>query len=123
MHAPIAAAYRIETEKRAFEAFLMNFDIVYPRNLDQYLAKENGILIDVRSREEYMEGHWCGARNFPYEDVDRWEKMLPGKRRLVFYCSHGGGSMQLARRFGMQGYRTATVIGGYPAMMKYLQNK
>lgn len=101
----------------------MNFDIVYPRNLDQYLASENGILLDVRPREEYMKGHWCGAKNFPYEDVDRWEKMLPGKRRLVFYCSHGGGSMQLARRFGMQGYRTATVIGGYPAMLKYLQNK
>jgi rhodanese-related sulfurtransferase len=41
---------------------------------------------------------------------------------LVFYCAHGGNSMQTARRLGLQGYRTATVIGGYPAMAKWMEN-
>lgn len=98
----------------------MNFEVVYPRDLDLLRMRENSILIDVRSKEEYLEGHWQGAVNYPYDDMERWEKMMPGNRLLIFYCSHGGNSIQIARRLGLQGYRTATVIGGYQAMRKYL---
>jgi thiosulfate sulfurtransferase len=100
----------------------MNFEVIYPKNLDQYLAEHHAVLIDVRTREEYYRGHWPGAVNYPYEEAERWEKRMPGNRTLVFYCAHGGNSMQIARRFGLQGYRTATVIGGYPAMTKWLEN-
>lgn len=100
----------------------MNFQIVYPRNLQDLCKKHDCLLIDVRSKEEYALSHWPGARNYPYEEVDKWEQMMPGNRVLIFYCSHGGNSMQLARRLGIQGYRTASVIGGYPAMLKYLEN-
>ena len=101
----------------------MNFEVIYPRDLERYLAKDKCMLIDVRPREEYMREHWRGAKNYPYEEVERWEKMMPGNRLLIFYCAHGGSSMQIARRLGIQGYKTATVIGGYSAMMKYLENR
>jgi thiosulfate sulfurtransferase len=100
----------------------MNFEVISPKNLESYLQQHTVVLIDVRSREEYRSGHWAGARNYPYEEVERWEKMMPGNAVLVFYCSHGGNSMQIARRLGMQGFRTASVIGGYPAMLKHKEN-
>jgi thiosulfate sulfurtransferase len=100
----------------------MNFEVIYPKNLEGYLQQHNAVLIDVRTREEYRDGHWAGAYNYPYDEVERWEKRMPGNAVLVFYCSHGGNSMQIARRFGMEGYKTATVIGGYPAMRKWLES-
>jgi thiosulfate sulfurtransferase len=100
----------------------MNFEVIYPKNLDAYLREHPAILIDVRTREEYWSGHWAGAVNYPYAEVERWEKRMPGNAVLVFYCSHGGNSMQIARRLGLQGYKTATVIGGYPAMEKWMKN-
>ena len=38
------------------------------------------------------------------------------------YCEHGGGSMQMARMLGQEGYQVATVVGGYEAMKKVQEN-
>lgn len=97
----------------------MTFQVIYPRDIDSYVKKENALLLDIRSGKEYAGGHWQGAKNYPYDTVDRWEKMLPGKRKIVLYCEHGGSSMQLARRLGALGYQVATVVGGYRAMEKF----
>lgn len=98
----------------------MNFQLVYPRELKTILRSQSVLLIDVRSRELYQKEHWPGAKNFPYEELEHWEKMLPGNKRIIFYCEHGGNSMQLARKFGMQGYQVGSVVGGFPAMQALL---
>ncbi len=98
----------------------MNFRLIYPKDLRRVLRTESAVLIDVRTREQYKKGHWPGARNFPYEELERWEKMIPGHQLVIFYCDHGGNSMQLAHRFGMQGYKVASVVGGYPSMKGYM---
>ena len=46
----------------------------------------------------------------------------PKNRKLILYCDHGGGSMQMARMLGEQGYHVASVVGGYEAMKKISKN-
>jgi thiosulfate sulfurtransferase len=99
----------------------MNFRIIYPSELANILQKEPAMLIDVRSKEEYQKEHWPGAKNFAYEDVQHWERMLPGRQLIILYCEHGGSSMQLARRISLQGYRVASVVGGFEAMKNFLR--
>ena len=52
---------------------------------------------------------------------------LPRNRKMILYCEHGGGSMQIARKLGREGYRVATVVGGYEALKKvqetYFKNR
>lgn len=96
----------------------MDFQLVYPAGLEQELKAGRAVLIDIRDRADYREDHWPGAVNYGYDEIEKGRVRLPRNRKLVLYCEHGGGSMQLARLLGQQGYRTATVVGGYEAMKK-----
>lgn len=98
----------------------MDFQIVYASQLQQVLRESGGVLIDIREPEDYIAGHWPGAVNYPYEMFENRSLRLPRNRKLILYCEHGGGSMQIARRLGREGYHVATVVGGYEALKKQL---
>jgi len=101
----------------------MTFAIVYPKDIESLRIEKRAILIDIRSRGEYREGHWEGAINYPEEEIEDYTKVLGRRRRLILYCGHGGASMQVARILGKQGYEVGTVVGGYDAMKKYKEPK
>lgn len=98
----------------------MDFQIVYASQLEKVLKESRGILIDIRDEEDYRRGHWPGAVTYPYEWFETRPLRLPRNRKLILYCEHGGGSMQIARRLGKEGYQVATVVGGYEALRKLL---
>lgn len=54
---------------------------------------QGAVLIDVRSNQEYREGHLQGAINIPdFEIVNRIQREVPKKNQLiVVYCQYGGG--------------------------------
>lgn len=97
----------------------MNFAIVYPKDIERLRQEKRAILIDIRSRDDYREGHWEGAINYPEDEVADYTRVLNKKRPIIIYCELGGSSMQLARLLGKNGYETGTVVGGYEAMRKY----
>lgn len=97
----------------------MTFSIVYPKDIERLRIEKRAILIDIRSRDEYAQGHWEGAINYPEEVVDDYTKVLGRKRPVILYCGHGGASMQVARTLGKAGYDVGSVVGGYEAMKKY----
>lgn len=101
----------------------MTFGIVYPKDIEVLRIEKRAILIDIRSRDKYREGHWEGAINYPEDEVEDYRKVLQKRRPIILYCQHGGSSMQLARTLGRSGYEVGTVIGGYEAMKKYKENK
>lgn len=101
----------------------MTFGIVYPKDIERFRSEKRAILIDIRPRGAYREGHWEGAINYPETEVEDYERVLTKKRPIILYCQHGGSSMQLARNLGRMGYEVGTVIGGYEAMKKYREPK
>jgi len=101
----------------------MTFGIVYPKDIERLRIEKRAILIDIRSRDKYREGHWEGAINYPEEEVEDYRKVLQRRRPIILYCQHGGSSMQLARTLGRSGYEVGTVIGGYESMKKYKEIK
>ena len=101
----------------------MTFGIVYPKDIQRMRIEKRAIVIDIRPRDAYREGHWEGAINYPEAEIEDYQKVLTKKRPLILYCQHGGSSMQLARTLGRAGYEVGTVIGGYEAMKKYKEPK
>ena len=97
----------------------MKFKIVYADELDKVQKEMNALLIDIRTREEYDRSHWAGAISMPMDITDSYEELLNKTQPVIFYCTHGGSSMKLARYLGNRGFDTATVIGGYNAMCGY----
>ena len=55
---------------------------------------QGAILLDVRSKQEYNEGHLQGAINIPeFELANRVRKEIPKKNQMIIiYCQYGGRS-------------------------------
>ena len=62
------------------------------------------IIIDVRTREEFMGGHVAGSVNIPLQEiVDREEELLAMSKPIIFCCASGGRSGQAAGYYKQKG--------------------
>ena len=56
--------------------------------LDTILEKDNYVIIDVRTNEEYNEGHLVDSINIPYDEIENTITIEKDKTILV-YCRSG----------------------------------
>lgn len=85
------------------------------QDLAQRLGTETDyILLDVRTTEEFEEGHIPGAICIPNEEIARLAATrLPNKDQLIFmYCHSGMRSMMAANYLASQGYTNIVECGG-----------
>lgn len=82
--------------------------------LSQMAKEENFILLDVRTMEEYHDGHIPGAINIANESIRKEEILqLPDKnQRIYVYCRSGNRSKQAAKKLVKLGYTNIIEIGG-----------
>ena len=83
------------------------------RELERYHCGSDCIKIDLRSREQFMEGHEDGAWNIPYEHLGKACSMLPKNKLLLLYCERGGTAMLAGRELMEKGYRVKAAVGGF----------
>ncbi len=82
------------------------------------LGKPGCIFIDLRTPEEYEEGHLAGAINIPYDDLEREQKRLSRQNRLFLYCDRGNVSLMACRDLKREGYKVTNLWGGVYALQK-----
>ena len=75
---------------------------------------ENYIILDVRTIEEYDEGHIPNAICIPNETIDEDViNKLPNKEQLILiYCRSGNRSKQAANKLKNLGYTNLIEFGG-----------
>lgn len=80
----------------------------------QELKKDGQIrLVDVRTEEEYREGHIPGSVNLPLNRITDIPRLVPDKDARVFvYCLSGGRSQVACAQLIRLGYTNVTNIGG-----------
>jgi NADPH-dependent 2,4-dienoyl-CoA reductase/sulfur reductase-like enzyme/peroxiredoxin family protein/TusA-related sulfurtransferase len=77
------------------------------------LKPEDYILVDVRSEEEYNNGHVEGAINLPVDSLrERMSELNPNKT-IVEYCQVGLRGYVADRLLSQNGYKVLNVTGGY----------
>ena len=87
-------------------------------NMDEaitMMAEETGyIILDVRTAEEYAQGHIPGAINIPNETIGTGEiPELPDKDQLILvYCRSGNRSKQASEKLVKLGYTNIVEFGG-----------
>lgn len=83
------------------------------QGLVAYAALPDGILLDVRSPHEYMEGHIPGSQNLPLRDLDDADYLFEKKDAPIFtYCYSGSRSHSAVRRLQELGFSNVKNIGG-----------
>ena len=70
-------------------------------------------LIDVRTPDEYLEGHIPGSRNIPLDRIHEIEKAVSNRdAKLFVYCLSGARSASACAQLVRMGYTNIVNIGG-----------
>ncbi|MDF2541464.1 MAG: NAD(FAD)-dependent dehydrogenase [Herbinix sp.] len=79
----------------------------------EQLSEEDYILLDVRSEEEFLNGHISGAINIPVDGLRDKLSELSKDKVIVEYCQVGLRGYVADRILSQSGYRVYNVTGGY----------
>ncbi len=74
---------------------------------------ETPVLVDVRTDEEYTEGHLALSANIPLSLLSMKKRLLSPGQSYVFYCDTGRRSRAAAWLLGKEGYNVYSLRGGY----------
>lgn len=79
----------------------------------EYETNDGAVLIDVRTAEEYRDGHIDGSVNIPLDRISSVENIVKDKSTpLYVYCLSGGRSGQAVSYLKQIGYTNVKNIGG-----------
>lgn len=81
-------------------------------------AKKDVRLIDVRTAEEYAEGHLAGAENIDAKDSLFAERIKGVECKVAVYCRGGRRSLKAAEQLAAQGCTVYNLDGGILAWQK-----
>lgn len=84
------------------------------QELVQLINRDSPVILDIRNREAFQEGHIVGAINFPQVDLDKdFSKLNKYKGRpLVVVCPMGQKAAEVAVQLRKQNYEPVHVLSG-----------
>ena len=81
--------------------------------------KKDYYLIDVRTKEEYSQGHLGGAALIPVDEIKNRLTEIPKDKPVIVYCKSGARSMQAANILVSNGFKTVyNMTGGIEEWQK-----
>ena len=87
-----------------------------PHNVKRLLdsGANDCVILDVRTREGYNEGHLPGAMNIPFEELPARMRELPKKKDIIAYCWDVTCILctKAAYVLATKGYRAKEMLGG-----------
>ena len=91
-----------------------NQTMTYQELQNKLNAKENFVLLDVRTQEEFNAGHIPSAILLPYDEINlKAETVLPEKEKeIVLYCRSGRRSAIAKKALVELGYEDVKDFGG-----------
>lgn len=91
--------------KKRFFRNIEFYDITMQELKDKQV--NGAVLIDVRSSQEYSEGHICGSINIPeYKINSKINNILKNKdKEYILYCSSGVRSKKAYKKLIKLGYK------------------
>ena len=97
-----------------FFDFLRGADI--EQGIKEYSETRGAVLLDVRTPQEYRQGHIPGSKNVPLQEIDGVGSAAGGKDTPLFvYCHSGARSRQAVEILRRMGYLHIKNIGGIAA--------
>ena len=96
------------------------FDLFKQSNINQgieeYKRTDDAVLLDVRTPQEYQEGHIPESKNVPLQQLDNIVSVAKNKDIPLFvYCYSGSRRRQATGILQRMGYSKVNNIGGIAA--------
>lgn len=90
----------------------MEIENISTKTINEYIGKNNSVIVDLRCKENYEEGHIPSAINIPYGEFQYRMRELSQYNNIVLYCDRGGISMMASRELDRIGYHAINMYGG-----------
>lgn len=86
------------------------------QGVQEFKNAAGAVLLDVRTPQEYREGHIPGSQNVPLQQLDKVEEVTENKDTVLYvYCRSGARSRQAVSLLQAMGYTNVHNIGGIAA--------
>ena len=86
------------------------------QGVQEYKNAAGAVLLDVRTPQEYRDGHIPGSQNVPLQQLDKVEEVTENKDAVLYvYCRSGARSRQAVSLLQAMGYTNVHNIGGIAA--------
>lgn len=86
------------------------------QGVEEYKTALGAVLLDVRTPDEYRDGHIPGSKNVPLQQLDKIASVVENKGvQLFVYCYSGSRSRQATSMLRRMGYTNVNNIGGIAA--------
>ena len=86
------------------------------QGVQEYKNAAGAVLLDVRTTQEYRDGHIPGSQNVPLQQLDNVEEVAENKETALYvYCHSGMRSRQAVSLLQAMGYTNVHNIGGIAA--------
>jgi phage shock protein E len=83
---------------------------------------ENATIVDVRTPQEYAQGHYPGATNIPLNELpQRLDKIKEMKQPIVAYCRSGNRSGMAVSILKLNGFTDVYNGGGLDELLHQKQ--
>ena len=95
----------------SFMDFLKRPDI--NKGVEEWRNTTNAVLLDVRTVDEYRQGHIDGSLNIPLQNIHSVKNNIPDLDKPIYvHCLSGARSAQATSVLKSMGYTNVTDIGG-----------
>ena len=95
----------------SFMDFLKRPDI--NKGVEEWRNTTNAVLLDVRTVDEYRQGHIDGSLNIPLQNIHTVKNNIPDLDKPIYvHCLSGARSAQATSVLKSMGYTNVTDIGG-----------
>lgn len=85
----------------------------------EYVLAQHPYLLDVRTPEEFANGHFPNAVNIPVDDLRKRISEVPTDRQIAVYCQVGQRGYLATRILRQKGFNAVNVGGGYKTYQLY----
>lgn len=79
-----------------------NYETIDTNEALELISQDGTIVIDVRSEEEYLEGHIDGAVNIPVDTISEID--YDKETTIILYCATGVRSLEATKKLDEMGY-------------------
>ena len=99
-----------------------NFDTVDVNEFEKIIKENNVMILDVRTEEEFKEGHIKNAINIDYYSKDfvkTCKEKLKKDNKIAVYCQSGYRSKKSSKILSKEDFKIVNLKGGIDNWRKY----
>ena len=83
------------------------------KGVEDWITGKDAVLLDVRTVDEYRQGHIDGSLNIPLQNIHVVKNIIPDLDKPIYvHCLSGARSAQATSVLKSMGYTNVTDIGG-----------